>query len=140
MGRGVLVTQGPFPHTALRTRRAAFTATGSPYESGWFRFRLEGIWDLVSSIQISFDSDLCWVEQDRVSCTDGFPLSCWAAEPAADLPPVPFVERSLPVHNPVPYVVSDVPESVRGRSVPEVEGPAFEDLVYPFQCVFQVCL
>jgi hypothetical protein len=35
LGRGASIAAGPFPQTARRTRRAAFTATGSPWFLPW---------------------------------------------------------------------------------------------------------
>lgn len=121
-GRGGGIAAAPFPRAARRTRRAAFTATGSPRgdASGGSIGGVVGTGDAGAAIPVAFDTDAGGIEQHDAVGLDGSPSAVAAAEPSGNRRPVPAVLLALPGDDPAPREVPQESEPSPGKRVPEV--------------------
>lgn len=100
----------------------------------------EGVGDHVSPVAVPTDRDAARVEQRDLACRDRTPPAVRSGEPSADVLPSPAVPCALPVHQPPPGVLRQVSEGAGGYGMPELVGPATDDLVEPDQRGLQVDL
>lgn len=133
-GRGSGVATGPFSRTAHRTRRADFSATGSPrcLPSGGVRRRPRG-GDLVASIGVTGDRHtLLDAEALDPICGD-HPTAGGFGQVMAQLTPVPAVPCPQHMDQPPPGEGVQLAEGPFRRGELKMAGPSPHDLTKPDQ-------